>query len=911
MKSAHPADLASATLRVLALLTLTPAAPAQFAAPAVLADGTPGDRDFCAWDIDRDGDEDLVGKRQRSAADPVRWFLRENLGGTFAEPRLIEGPGDVYGPYVHDLDGDGFAEAVTVENLGFSNRVRSYAGSLTGFGAPTSVGGSFPSTGFVYDVEVADLDADGAVEVLVVTYLGSNNGIYLARGTSPGVFGLWERIVAGRNGGVVTGDFDGDGVLDLAYGMRYPTGSQSFPLKIGFVQGAIDPSGRWEVASRIPPLASLPWDGRGPLESADLDGNGISDLVFVGGGATSAINRRENHALGQGNFSFTVTAHSNSFSTLSSVYMRLVDLDLDGFEDIVVGSHDRRMLRWRRGRGDGTFAPEAAFAADAEYTLDLVLVDADGDGRVDLYHSGYLDNPRVFHIGVFPNQSSPGSVAFGPRSELQPPLGRLRTLTSGDLNGDGLVELVLVEDGVGQIVIEDQVQPLEFTRREFALAASTDAELVDLDQDGDLDLVTSSLFGSMTTSYNDGTGQFFVGTISAWPGENVCWILAVDDLDGDGIDDVLVQGGTVNLPVTGWQAGLLWGRGDGLGGFDTPTWLFPLGGACDRETVSHVDVTADGVRDLVYRDGAGLFGYRPRVSPATFGDFVPLGPEGAGGPIRLADLDGDGDEDFLLDGSTVSAASNELVWYEATPAGIGARNVLTASPVGLGARTRGLVDVDDDGDEDLVAVGSTGVIVYERFAPAGFALPVNARPTDSFAWSRAEFVDLEGDGDVDLFVASPGGSPAYGFIETLALPSLGTSICGPAMPNSTGVPGELHATGRTSADANLLELRAGKLPIGATTLFLASPTSGPPVPIAGTAGALCLTGNIGRMLDRIQVSSTGGHAYATLDLDAITLATGVIAVAPGQTLNFQAWHRDVVGGQATSNLTDAVRVTFD
>jgi hypothetical protein len=35
-----------------------------------------------------------------------------------------------------------------------------------------------------------------------------------------------------------------------------------------------------------------------------------------------------------------------------------------------------------------------------------------------------------------------------------------------------------------------------------------------------------------------------------------------------------------------------------------------------------------------------------------------------------------------------------------------------------------------------------------------------------------------------------------------------------------------------------------------------------------------------------------------------------VAVAAGETWNFQSWHRDAVGGVATSNFTDAVQLDF-
>jgi hypothetical protein len=46
------------------------------------------------------------------------------------------------------------------------------------------------------------------------------------------------------------------------------------------------------------------------------------------------------------------------------------------------------------------------------------------------------------------------------------------------------------------------------------------------------------------------------------------------------------------------------------------------------------------------------------------------------------------------------------------------------------------------------------------------------------------------------------------------------------------------------------------------------------------------------------------------NVHALPTPTGLIAAVAGETWNFQAWHRDSVGGAATSNLTDAVAITY-
>jgi len=134
-----------------------------------------------------------------------------------------------------------------------------------------------------------------------------------------------------------------------------------------------------------------------------------------------------------------------------------------------------------------------------------------------------------------------------------------------------------------------------------------------------------------------------------------------------------------------------------------------------------------------------------------------------------------------------------------------------------------------------------------------------------------------------------------------------TSFC-PANPNSTGSEGDLDATnidlvGRT------LELTATDLPPQQFGIFITSLDQGFVPNLAGGQGNLCVL-NPGRGVGGA-IFSTGlnGQMQATADLDMLPSPTAIVAVQPGETRFFQAWHRDFVL-VPTSNLTSAVSVQF-
>jgi hypothetical protein len=140
---------------------------------------------------------------------------------------------------------------------------------------------------------------------------------------------------------------------------------------------------------------------------------------------------------------------------------------------------------------------------------------------------------------------------------------------------------------------------------------------------------------------------------------------------------------------------------------------------------------------------------------------------------------------------------------------------------------------------------------------------------------------------------------------------VGTSYCS-ANPNSTGTAASITALGSVSAAANALTLSASALPLHAFGFFMTSRTQDFIANPAGSQGNLCLGGASGRFVGPGQVQSSGaaGRFSLALDLTQQPTPTGPTIVVAGETWSFQAWYRDSLGGQATSNFTNGVVITF-
>jgi hypothetical protein len=136
--------------------------------------------------------------------------------------------------------------------------------------------------------------------------------------------------------------------------------------------------------------------------------------------------------------------------------------------------------------------------------------------------------------------------------------------------------------------------------------------------------------------------------------------------------------------------------------------------------------------------------------------------------------------------------------------------------------------------------------------------------------------------------------------------------CSPGVANSTGAPGTIDGIGSVVAANNNLMLQASSLPNNAFGYFLTSQTQGMIAQPGGSQGVLCLSGGVGRYVGPGQIQNSGsvGGFSLALDLAQTPTPTGLVSVMPGETWNFTTWHRDAVGGSATSNFTDAISITF-
>lgn len=135
--------------------------------------------------------------------------------------------------------------------------------------------------------------------------------------------------------------------------------------------------------------------------------------------------------------------------------------------------------------------------------------------------------------------------------------------------------------------------------------------------------------------------------------------------------------------------------------------------------------------------------------------------------------------------------------------------------------------------------------------------------------------------------------------------------------NSANFVSTLFITGSADPADDNVHLRS-QLPPNTFGFFLTSRTPGFVTLPVGSAGNLCLAGQIGRFVGPGQVKNSGPDGWISLDTNAgewsalsIPEPTSNYAAATGITSHFQLWHRDSVNGTPTSNFSDAKAVTWE
>jgi len=348
--------------------------------------------------------------------------------------------------------------------------------------------------GLSMDAGVADLDADGDLDIVVANEFEPN---ILLLNDGSGRFRLASAELpraSHDSEDVGIADFDGDGDLDVVIVSEDDQTNELYLNEGGTTFSA--------AGDRLP-VAGI----SNAVIVADLNGDRAPDILIGNNGQNNVLIND-----GEGHFTDETTGRLPQVEDVTQD-LELGDADGDGDPDLIVGNEDRNRLMINDG--SGIFTDESAaripLREAPEETREADFGDVDGDGALDLFFAN--------------------TAAF----------------VEGALRQNRL----LINDGAGHFSDESAERLPTDEDRSF------EGDILDIDGDGDLDIITGNSNepnfrgkSPYRVLLNDGQGRFRDGTDEVFPPgvEGSGFDAEFADFNGDGKPDLYLSGrGTPDL----------------------------------------------------------------------------------------------------------------------------------------------------------------------------------------------------------------------------------------------------------------------------------------------------------------------------------------------------------------------------
>ena len=473
-----------------------------------------GGSSIASADFNRDGNPDIVVGNGHFHALVI---LGDGAGG-------VQGGAQIEGrplPWLAaaDFNGDGIPDLATPNAI------------LPGVG-DGSFGAAAPFSTEVAAGTMADINGDGSLDLAAVN-------IAIPPGTqgAPGVVVLYNdghghvgpRIqvasISART--IVTGDFNGDGLVDLAAS----NARDQIAVLLGHGDGTFAPEILSSTGIQVLGMAA-----------GDFDGDGRLDLAVhsATGGLVSLLR-------GQGDGSFRDPVSTNVAISPSSLVVG--EFNGDGRADLVSVRKYDEFLQVLLGKPDGTFE-----VIDQVGPQMRALAAATGDFNADGKQDVAVAYNGIEKFSILPGNGDgtfgPGGFYGGPRNHHF-----LTELTVADLNGDGKLDLAAghAPDAICLAVFQDcgivgEVSVLlgegNGTLGEetlYDLGTSYSLGAADFDQDGHLDLISDS----STILFGPGDGTF--GPVRHFAQSGMASVIG--DFNNDGWPDVALANGWITVAL--------------------------------------------------------------------------------------------------------------------------------------------------------------------------------------------------------------------------------------------------------------------------------------------------------------------------------------------------------------------------
>ena len=653
-------------------------------------------------------------------------------------------------------------------------------------------------------------------------------------------------------------------------------------------------------------------------------GQGALALAFNGAGVQNA----EGLPLTDGDFQPVVTDGNDAGLSQGSLYRNIAsgDFNGDGKPDVVQAGS---LLRVFLDQSNGTLEPQTPFSGFTAGTglnsINVAVGDFNNDGKLDILslNQGLSGEPET--LGVLAGN---GDGSF--QQPIETNIGTfsaLGALAVGDLNGDGDLDAIAAVNGGLAVMLGDGNGAFHAGPTLALGEAPSAIALADLNGDGKLDLVVEDQdHNSLSVFMGVGDGSFTPGPTAALAAGDYPLSLAVGDVNGDGIPDIVA--GVANGPTASNVDVLL---GEGGGAFAAPQ-VIPLPPLTYNDIptpygIALGDINNDGHEDIVVTGSGGgqiLTGDGKGDFTLGYSDNQGLVAVASGSSV-LADFNGDGREDIVSGGNvdgeglveqlnapqTIVPATSSSVTITrsalATPAFTAVTGQATLSQAGqaytldLGTLSQGqaaqaiqltLANVAASGSDAFDGV--FGLQAGTGFAVSGDMLPdalkggqsysgLTFTPDTSTQGAHSEtftFAPRDVSATTTSYTAAAGTddvlsttTPIDGASVSEELPALTLTVTDTVSAASPGA-----AVLQAPAALALANVRAGQADSEAVTVTNVATAPADALDVSATAsGAVAVSG----MVSGLAAGATdGADLVATLDTSQAGAVTGALTLTP-------------------------------
>jgi len=581
-----------------------------------------------------------------------------------------------------------------------------------------------------WSVHAADVDGDGDADILGTAFFGSTVSWYE---NVSGDGSSWEkhiiRDIDPRPTAVFGADVDGDGDIDvISAAIVFDT--------VSWHENVAGDGSIW-----LTRLMRAGVEDPQSIHAGDIDHDGDLDVAVAYSKGNTVAWLENQDGLGNIWGFFQVTG-----SALFAQSVHLRDIDGDNDLDIIQASANDNGIAWFENSGVPFFWEFHLISGSLGAPSGIFAADLDGDGDVDVLSAASGSDAVTFHENLFGDGLTwaPGAITTG--------ANEARAVGAADLDGDGDLDpfaVALAQDGIkwhrNASIHRSALFPASM-QIPTSLSASTLVITEDLDGNGTVDVLIVSPDENRIVLHSNVQGD-----MSLWSEVTVSTALSpssafVGDVNGDGIQDV--------ISASAGEDSVLWH--ENVGG----QWLRRsiATDALDASFVAGGDVDGDGDLDIIVGSAGGspLAWYENEFgNGSSWSEHALPTVRPRASAILVADMDADGDADVLA----AFSEDNLIAWHENLQGDGLTWGAALISATAQEVESLAVTDMDHDGDLDVVSAspGADRLVWHENLDGSGVAWVENIVADDVPMVRSVSVVDLDGDGDPDLLAAAPGG----------------------------------------------------------------------------------------------------------------------------------------------------------